>query len=106
MLIPGERMFTSDVIHMVCVKRKDLIKYVAKINDWKSRKVALINLKNMQAIFQNFQPRWTQSKIEKFLLNRHLPSTLRDDLDTKIFYLKWDQILLLMTTSKTLKKER
>ena len=100
LFLPGERLFHDDVIHIVCVKTKDFIEYVASKSDWNSHEIALISLDDIQVIFQNFRPRWTKSKIEKFMSNRNLPSTLRSDLNINSFQLKWDQILLLIKTPK------
>ena len=102
LFLPGKRQFSSDVIHFLCIKRDRFIQYIASKTDWRSQKVALINQRSMQPIFQNFRPPWTKSKIEKFLVNRQMPNTLRDDTDLHWIHLSWDEMLLLVKTAKPL----
>ena len=44
LFLPGERLFHDDVIHIVCVKTKDFIEYVASKSDWNSHEIALLVL--------------------------------------------------------------
>ena len=101
LILPGKRQFSADVIRLLCIRRDDLIKYVASRMDWKLNRIAIVNQRTIQSVFQNFRPAWTNSKIEKFLVNRQMPSTLRDNTDIQWIHLNWDEMILLVKISSS-----